>query len=113
MPLVIRCYECGVPKLQELALRNTDYFVKKLEFLYLKSKLLPKILNLCTDGNNEIRMAALVCLSKIFGLFDRTTINDHILTTLDKVRKIGTDQKMNMVMLTIYDGIAKVIGIEV
>lgn len=113
MPLILKCYECEVAKLQELALQNTEFLVKKLDFVFIKTKVLPRVLKLCTDGNADLRRNALFCLSKIYHLFERVTIVEQVIGTLEKIKKMGADAKMNVIILNIYEGISKTIGIEV
>ena len=113
MPLILKCYECGVAKLQELALQNTEFLVKKLDFVFIKTKILPRVLKLCTDGNNDLRRSSLFCLNKIYHLFERVTIIEQVIGTLEKIKKMGADAKMNIIILNIYEGISKTIGIEV
>ena len=113
MPLILKCYECGVAKLQELALLNTELLVKKLDFVFIKTKILPRVLKLCTDPNSDLRRSALFCLNKIYHLFERVTIIEQVIGTLEKIKKMGADAKMNIIILNIYEGISKTIGIEV
>ena len=113
MPLILKCFECGVAKLQELALQNTEFLVKKLDFVFIKTKILPRVLKLCVDNNNDLRRNALFCLNKIYHLFERATIIEQVIGTLEKIKKMGADAKMNIIILNIYEGISKTIGIEV
>ena len=113
VPLVIKCFECNVAKLQRTALKNVEFLAKKLDYGQIKTKILPRILMLCVDNNIEVRKTAILCLSKTYSIFDRTTINDQILNTLEKVRKMGNNQAINMAILKIFEGIASIIGIDV
>lgn len=111
--LIIKCFECNVAKLQRTALKNVEFLTKKLEYSQIKTKILPRILMLCVDNNIEVRKSAILTLQKTFTIFDRTTINDQILTTLEKVRKMGNNQAINMAVLKIFEGVASIIGIDV
>ena len=113
VPLLIKSYECGVPKLQILALQKTESLFNKIEYTVSKSQILPRILHLCLDQNLALRKESIVLLSKIYSVFDKTTINDQVLTTLEKVRKLNNNFKINMTMLSIFEGISKNIGIDV
>ena len=113
MPLILKCYECGVSKLQELALQNTEFLVKKLDFVFIKTKILPRVLKLCVENNADLRRNSLFCLNKIYHLFERSTIIEQVIGTLEKIKKMGADPKMNIIILNIYEGISKTIGIEV
>lgn len=113
VPLLTKAFECGVAKLQILALKKTEALFSKMEYNVSKSQLLPRILNMCVDANIDIRKEALILLSKIYQIFDKTTINDQVLNTLEKVRKMNNNYKINMTLLQIFEGISKNIGVEV
>ena len=113
VPLLIKSFECGVPKLQILALQKTEALFNKIEYSVSKSQILPRILHLCIDQNISLRKEAIVLLSKIHGSFDKTSINDQVLPTLEKLRKFNNNYKINMTMLSIFEGISKNIGIDV
>ena len=113
VPLLIKSFECGVPKLQILALQKTEALFNKIEYGVSKSQILPRILHLCIDQNISLRKEAIVLLSKIHGSFDKTSINDQVLPTLEKLRKFNNNYKINMTMLSIFEGISKNIGIDV
>ncbi len=72
----MKCFECKVPKLQDIALRVSDYIVKNIDYNYTKSKLLPKILTCVIDKNADVRKIALICLYNILDLLDRSALND-------------------------------------
>jgi len=113
VPLLTKAYECGVPKLQILALKKTEVLFTKIEYNVSKSQLLPRILNICVDQNIDLRKEAITLLSKIYSIFDKATINDQVLNTLEKIRKMNNNYKINMTMLQIFEGISKNIGVEV
>jgi len=74
MPLVSKCFDCGVQVIQFQALKKTETIIKDLvDYNYTKAKLLPKVLNLCTASQNELKKRSIVCLSKIYHLIDKTT----------------------------------------
>ena len=86
LPLQMKCFECKVPKLQDIALRVSDYIVKNIDYNYTKSKLLPKILVCVLDKNVDVRKMALICLFNVLELIDRQTINEQVLNTLEKLK---------------------------
>jgi hydrogenase maturation factor HypE len=81
--------ECNVFKLQEVALRVTDSVVSRLDYVYTKNKILPRLLQMCLDPNIQARATSISTLKKIHQVFDRNSINDLILPTIDKMRKLG------------------------
>ena len=113
LPLLLKCYDCGVGKLEEAILKNTEYLVKKLEFSLIKNRVLPKVLKLSADEKHETRKGAIVALSKICTIFDKTTVNEQIMPTLEKTLKKSNDPELTFAVLNMYDGMSKIIGIEV
>lgn len=51
VPLYIKCFDCP-PKLKILALHQTDYVLSKMDYQFVKAKLLPKILGCMKDSNS-------------------------------------------------------------
>ena len=113
LPLMIKSYECGVQKLQDLALKNTELLIKKIDYNAIKTKILPRILNLCIDANIEVRKTAILCLQNTYTMYDKNAQSDQILNTLEKVRKMSNNHKINMAILNIFEGISNSIELEV
>ena len=99
IPLLIKCFDCGVQKLQVLAIRKAEGLFNKMDYTVLKNQVLPRILNLCTDPNIEVRKQALLMLSRTYTIFDKNVINDQVLVVLEKLRKLKNNYKINMTML--------------
>lgn len=113
VPLLLKAFECGVQKLQDLAIKQSLIIFDKIDYNVLKAQILPKILNLCIDNNVDLRKGAILMLSKTFHIFDSVVINDQILPMLEKLRKLNNNYTINMAMLTIFQGIAKDISSDV
>jgi len=45
-PLILKSLECGVPKLQILALSKVQYLVKQIDYQSVKTMLIPRMLNI-------------------------------------------------------------------
>lgn len=112
VPLYVKCFDCP-NKLKELALRKVEFLSKKLEYQYMKSKIIPKILTLFVDKAPEIRKLALICIFKSAGSFDSQVITDQILPALDKLRKAGSDSFCNAITLTLYSVFSGNLSIEI
>lgn len=48
IPLYVKCFDCP-NKLKELALKKVEFLSKKFDYQFLKTKILPRLLNLMTD----------------------------------------------------------------
>ena len=113
LPLFLKCYACGVPKLVEAMLKNTEFLVKKIEFSLIKNKILPKLLSLALEERHETRKAAIFALNKVYSIFDKKTINESILPTLEKaLKKNSSDMELTLKVLEMYEGMASIVGVD-
>mmetsp|Transcript_25114 Transcript_25114/g.28700 ORF Transcript_25114/g.28700 Transcript_25114/m.28700 type:complete len:815 (-) Transcript_25114:102-2546(-) len=114
MPLMFKAYECEVPQLQEQILGKTPCFVKKVEYTFLKTKVLPRVLFCVSSTKNpSVRIKALFVLKDVLKLFDRTTVNESILPVLEKVKKVDSSPEVCMHLLKIYESISESMGYEI
>lgn len=86
-PILLKAYECGNATLQSLAIVSSDFLAGKLDFVFTKNQMLPRILRLCMNKNVNIQKDAIICLGKIYEIFDKTTIQSMVLPALEKMRK--------------------------
>eukprot|EP01017_Pseudomicrothorax_dubius_P013364 TRINITY_DN1584_c0_g2_i1.p1 TRINITY_DN1584_c0_g2~~TRINITY_DN1584_c0_g2_i1.p1 ORF type:complete len:960 (-),score=147.21 TRINITY_DN1584_c0_g2_i1:2958-5837(-) len=114
LPLVFRSFDSGVPRLQELCLKITeDFLARALDYTTVKAKVIPRVLGLCHDNSTETRKNALICLLHIHSLVDKTAMNEHVLMTLEKVRRLPNTSQINSLVLTIYQLGAKSLPVDV
>ena len=50
IPLYIKCFDCPA-KLKDLALRKTEYIMSKMDYQFIKTKMIPKIMSCMKDSN--------------------------------------------------------------
>jgi hypothetical protein len=112
IPLYIKCFDCP-NKLKELALKKAEFLSKKFDYQFVKTKLLPRLLNMMGDKTYDIRKYSLIALYKIMGLFDAQTVSDQILVGLEKNRKMGTDPFINAITLKLYAEFSKTLSLDV
>ncbi|CAD8105583.1 unnamed protein product [Paramecium sonneborni] len=108
IPLLIKCYECKVPKLQDLGIRVTEFVLENNDYSFSKTKILPRIFVLTQDQNIEIRKTTLICIYKTLNVMDA----DLVLTSLEKVKALGTDRQLNQIVLKIYQSLSKILSID-
>ncbi len=75
-PILLKAYECGNATLQSLAIVTSDYLAGKLDFVFTKNQMLPRILRLCQNKNANVQKDAVICLGKIYNILDKTTIQN-------------------------------------
>ncbi|KAL4492043.1 hypothetical protein ABPG72_008464 [Tetrahymena utriculariae] len=109
---VLKCFD--IPQLQGYVLTQCDFLMSKLDYQFTKSKLLPRILLLCTSNVPKIMKQSIFTLKKITPSLDKHILNDQVLTTLDKLRKMTiSDKSITMLILDIYIQISKSLDILV
>jgi hypothetical protein len=81
MPLYLKCYECP-QKLKHLALTMLEKISKKIDYQFLKTKILPKLIMLLKDANIDIRKDALKALYSIINSIDMQTLSLAVLPGL-------------------------------
>ena len=112
--LYLRGLECGVAKLQHAVLQKIPIFAKRIEYVALKSQLLPLILR--TMGKTTqlpIRMACLECINQFLSFLDRNTLKDIVLPSFDKLKRIEGDGIYCSLLLTVILAIAKMMPYDV
>ena len=55
---------------------------KKMEYQFVKAKIIPKIVNTLKDNSIEVRKKSLIAIRKMLPVIDSQTIASHILTGL-------------------------------
>lgn len=117
MPLYLKCFDCP-PKLKVLALQNIERLCKKMDYQYVKTKIIPKLLNIMKDPTIEIRKDAFRALYSILNVIDPLTFSNAILPGIEAGRKAGSDQFINAICNAIYNHLAQhlspdVIGLKI
>lgn len=101
LPLYLKCFDCPA-KLKHLALSLVMKVSKKVDYQFVKTRLLTKLLILFKDPNLDIRKDALRALLAMISLIDTQTVTLTILPALETVRKAGADPFVNAVIARIY-----------
>ena len=81
MPLYLKCFDCPI-KLKQLALSMVQKIVKRVDYQFVKTKLLTKLLGLFKDQNIEVRKDALKALLAILPSLDTQTVTLTILPAI-------------------------------
>jgi SCY1-like protein 2 len=112
MPLVFKSMECGVPQLQEIVMKKIPCLVAKVDDKsYLKVQILPRFLQgLLTTRSPSVREEGLRALTQLFVHFDRPTLVETILPSLDKMRKQDVTSSTSMLLLEAYSSISTLLG---
>ena len=112
MPLVFKGYDCAVGEIQSAIMEKTPDLIKELkDFNFVRQQVLPRFLQGIVNSKiTSVKEAGLKTLSVIFPLFDRATMVDTIIPSLEKFKKFDITGKMAMHLLTIYEGISKTLG---
>lgn len=111
LPFLLRCLELQEPIILHEVLEKVPYLHKKFEYRQVKDQILPRMLQLLlTSGAVKIKVQVLMGLSRIFEIFDKTTISDVILPAFDKLTKTDRTPAVCMCLLGCYDAMSKHLG---
>lgn len=111
--LINKSLECGVPKLQFLALTKVPMIIKQIEYGTVKQAILPRMLMLLEQPSQiQIKRKTLEVLFEVINAIDSQTMKDKILKSFEKIRATETDPQVCMMLLKIYEQMARVLGVE-
>ncbi|CAG9330875.1 unnamed protein product [Blepharisma stoltei] len=112
MPLAFKGYDCGVAQIQETLMIKTPEMVKKIrDNMYVRVQVLPRFLGGILNAKSpSVREAGLHSLAQIYSIFDRSTMVESILPSLEKFKKLDVTGNMIMHLLDVYEGISKSLG---
>jgi len=99
------------PVILNEVLEKVPHLHKKFEYRQVKDQILPRMLQLLLSGTAvKVKVQVLMGLSRIFEVFDKTTITDVILTAFEKLTKMDRTPAVCMCLLGCYDAMSKHLG---
>jgi len=111
LPFLLRCLELQEPVILNEVLEKVPHLHKKFEYRQVKDQILPRMLQLLLSGTAvKVKVQVLMGLSRIFEVFDKTTITDVILTAFEKLTKMDRTPAVCMCLLGCYDAMSKHLG---
>lgn len=111
LPFLLRCLELQEPVILNEVLEKVPHLHKKFEYRQVKDQILPRMLQLLLSGTAvKVKVQVLMGLSRIFEIFDKTTITDVILTAFEKLTKMDRTPAVCMCLLGCYDAMSKYLG---
>lgn len=113
LPLIQKSLECGVPKLQLLALEQIGKLFKSLEYQTFKTALMPRVLSVLENtAQTEVKIRVLWTIKQLYEGIDESTMKHSVFKTLEKVRSKETDPEILMLVLRIYEKSSDVLGAD-
>lgn len=79
----------------------------KMDYQFVKTKMIPKIMACIKDQNNDIHKKSLIALRKSIKILDTQTITSIVLPGLEASRKSGSDPFINAITVSIYAMLGK------
>lgn len=111
LPFLLRCLELQEPVILHEVLEKVPYLHKKFEYRQVKDQILPRMLQLLLGTSAvKIKVQVLMGLSRIFEIFDKSTINDVILPAFEKLTKSDRTPAVCMCLLGCFDAMSKHLG---
>lgn len=113
LPLMTKSLECGIPKLQVLALSRIKTIFTQMEYHVVKSQVLPRVCKILeTTTSLDVKMEVIDTLKQILNAIDAQTLKNDIMKNLEKLRANETDPKICLKLLELYEEIGRILGPE-
>merc|ERR1719359_2633909 len=114
IPFILRCLDIQEPAILSEVLDCIPTLHKQFDYKQVKDQVLPRMLQLLlSSANVKVKVQVLMGLSRIFEIFDKTTITDVILTAFEKLTKSDRTPAVCMCLLGCYDAMSKHLGHKV
>ena len=101
IPLYEKALDCNVIKIQTACLTKLPAFARQIEYATLKSRILPKILNMAaaSSSSTTIKTLCICSLQEFASLFDSKMYKESIIPIFEQIMKTETDGKLCVSML--------------
>lgn len=111
--VICKAMDCNVIKIQSVVSDNLITLAKKIESLNFKNQIYPRMINIMINTNSHsLKVQLLTCLKSLYTMLDQTIINDHLLSSLEKIKKNDNTSEVCMKIAFIYEEISKIVSVE-
>merc|ERR1719359_1618344 len=111
IPFVLRCLDIQEPIILSEVLDQVPMLHKQFDYKQVKDQVLPRMLQLLLSSSSvKVKVQVLMGLSRIFEVFDKTTITDVILVAFEKLAKSDRTPAVCMCLLGCFDAMSKHLG---
>ena len=111
--LICKAMDCNVPKIQLVVSNNMVFIANNTDSLSFKNQIFPRMMQVVsTTTNKALKISMLNNIKSLYTKLDQNIINDKLLVTLEKVRKIDGNNDICMCICDIYLEISKIVNLE-
>ena len=111
--LICKAMDCNVPKIQFVVSNNMKFIAKSIDSLSFKNQIFPRMMQVVSTTNSKtLKIDMLNNIKTLYTKLDQNLINDKLLGTLEKVRKVDNNNDVCMCICDIYLEIAKIVNLE-
>ena len=111
--LICKAMDCNVPKIQFVVSNNLKFIAKSVDTLSFKNQIFPRMMQIVSTTNSKtLKIDMLNNIKSLYTKLDQNLINDKLLGTLEKVRKVDNNNDICMCICDIYLEIAKIVNLE-
>ena len=111
--LICKAMDCNVPKIQFVVSNNLKFIAKSVDTLSFKNQIFPRMMQIVSTTNSKtLKIDMLNNIKSLYTKLDQNLINDKLLGTLEKVRKLDNNNDICMCICDIYLEIAKIVNLE-
>ena len=111
--LICKAMDSNVVKIQMIISKNLPFIMKKIDSLNFKNNIYPRLISIInTTGSIELKIDLLKQMKDMYKILDQNLINENFLSNLDKIRKSNNNNEICMIIVDIYEEIAKVVNTD-
>lgn len=111
--IICKALDCGVTKIQTAVIENINSINKKIDSQAYKNQVFQRFINIMNNTtSNELLILILKNIKLSLSLLDKSTINDTLLNSIEKLRKQDNKLQTCICLVDIYEEISSHAKIE-
>lgn len=105
--LLFKCFDCKVPQIQLICIQKTYCLIQKVSFSEMKSRIMPRMLMLCSDPDHRVKKAGLKFIKERMDLLDPSLVQSQGFTIIESNLKENNPSSINFLLLELLEDISK------
>lgn len=111
--LLFKCFDCKVPQIQLVCIEKTYTLCQKVSFGEMKSKIIPRMLMLCSDTDLRVKKRALQFVKERLDLLDPSLVQSQGFLIIEQNISQNNPSSINFLLLDLMEEIAKNYDVDV
>lgn len=111
--LLFKCFDCKVPQIQLVSIEKTYALCQKVSFSEMKSKILPRMLMLCSDPDPKVKKRALQFIKERIDLLDPSLVQSQAFSIIEANLGQNNPASINFLLLDLMEEISKSYEVDI